>query len=219
MAAARPHLVLRARAALGVAALLWLVACMSSAPHETAARPSAQPGAQLKPQPGVVPDARPADAAYDWHGLVTAPFGSMLKDIPVALHEVLLFRDEAHAAAEAEDRDCYAISGAAPSFAGRKLDEYLLCFQHDRLSRIEATVPLPADEAAQVLSRACAMWLKQAAPLGPADRLEPTDSGCNGREGGIGFSAHLGLESSESAVLLSIALYSAADRDAEHGSQ
>ena len=42
-------------------------------------------------------DARPpVDASYDWHGLLIAPFGSVLKDIPLTLHEVLLFRDEAH---------------------------------------------------------------------------------------------------------------------------
>src|ERR1700686_4317644 len=73
------------------------------------------------PSPRVrVPDRAPAppnthepdDGSYDWHGLLIAPFGSVLKDIPVALHEVLLFRDEAHgnaatgnAAAEAPAAD------------------------------------------------------------------------------------------------------------------
>jgi len=220
------------RTALGVALSSTLAACMSAAPQGGAARPGAQPGLQSPTlKSGTAPDARQADAAYDWHGLVTAPFGSMLKDMPVALHEVLLFHDEAHAATEAEEQDCYTLSGPAPSFAGRKLDEYLLCFKHDRLWRIEAAVRLPAADAARVFSQACAAWLRKAAPAGPADRLGTTDSGCNGSEGGIGFSAQLGPasspasnpasnpESSDSDVPLSITLFSAADRDAERGVQ
>lgn len=205
-------------AALGVALLSTLAGCMSAAPQGSAARPTVQPSLQ------------PADAKYDWHGLVTAPFGSLLKDMPVALHEVLLFRDEERPAKGAEEQDCYTQSGPVPSFAGRKLDEYLLCFEHDRLSRIEAEVRLPADDAAQVFSQACAAWLRKSAPAEPADRLAP-DGGCNGREGGIGFSAQVGpasspepspesnQASSDTDVPLSITLYGAADRDAERGIQ
>jgi hypothetical protein len=206
---------LHARTALGVALSSTLAACMSAAPHGAAAPP--------EHQPGTAPDAQPADAAYDWHGLMAAPFGSMLKDMPVALHEVLLFRDEAHAATEAEEQDCYAQNGPAPSFAGQKLDEYLLCFKHDRLWRIGAAVRLPADNAAQVFSQMCATWLQKAAPAGPEDRLLPAAGGCDGRAGGVGFSAQLGpesnVESSDTDVRLSITLYSAADRDAERGIQ
>jgi hypothetical protein len=201
-------------AALGVALLSTLAASCTSAPPQGGA---ARPGAEAK--------VRPADAAYDWHGLVTAPFGSILKDMPVALHEVLLFHDETHAAAEAEEQDCYTLSGPAPSFAGQKLDQYLLCFKHDRLWRIEAAVRLPAADAAEAFSQACAAWLRKAAPADPAQ--PGTDGGCNGREGGIGFSAQLGpalnpassAQTSGSEVPLTIALYSAVDCDAECGVQ
>jgi hypothetical protein len=222
-------------AALGVALVSTLAACTSAAPQGSVARPAAQPAAQTPDRSAGAPDARP-DAAYDWHGLVTARFGSVLKDMPVALHEVLLFRDAAHAATEAEEQDCYTTSGPAPSFAGRKLDEYLLCFKHDRLWRIQATVRLSADDAAQVFSQACAAWLRKGAPAAPAERLGTserlgTDSVCSGRDGDIGFSAQLGSasnaesnpesksESGDTDVPLSITLYSAADRDAERVNQ
>jgi hypothetical protein len=120
-----------------------------------------------------------------------APFGSGLKDMPVALHEVLQFQDEAHANAETQDQDCYSTDGPSLSFAGRKLDEYLLCLKHDRLYRIEATLHLAPGEAAQLLARTCAAW--------PAGR-------CAGREGQISFSARLGEESAEREVPLSIIL-------------
>src|SRR5271170_7810382 len=54
----------------------------------------------------------PEDASYDWRVLLIAPFGSVLKEIPLTLHEVLLFRDKAHGAqaddAAAADYECYA---------------------------------------------------------------------------------------------------------------
>ena len=71
--------------------------------------------------------------------LLIAPFGSTLKDIPLMLHEVLMFRDEARAAGPG-DAECYAPDEAVPKFAGRTPDEYLLCFKQDRLSRIQASV-------------------------------------------------------------------------------
>ena len=72
--------------------------------------------------------AGPEDVSYDWHVLLIAPFGSTLKDIPLMLHEVLMFRDEAHGATELNDAECYAPDQAAPHFMGRAPDEYLLCF-------------------------------------------------------------------------------------------
>src|SRR5450631_2895039 len=62
----------------------------------------------------------PVNASYDWHGLIIAPFGSVLNDVPATLHEVLLFRDKAHgadaaAAGEAPvDAECYAAAAPAP---------------------------------------------------------------------------------------------------------
>ena len=55
-----------------------------------------------------------AGAAYDWHPLLVAPFGTRLVDSPVRLHEVLLFREQSLGSAEIESRDCYSIDGAPP---------------------------------------------------------------------------------------------------------
>jgi hypothetical protein len=101
--------------------------------------------------------------------LLIAPFGSVLKDIPAALHEVLLFRDEEPGSASAADADtvgaeCYAADAPAPRFLGRTPDEYVLCFKHERLSRIQASVRITAAQAADVFAAACAEWLKNAAP-------------------------------------------------------
>src|SRR5471032_653703 len=73
------------------------------------------------------PDASPApappalDGSYDWHVLMAAPFGTLLKDIPLTLHEVLLFRDDGPRAAT-EDPECYAPDNAAPQFVARTPD-------------------------------------------------------------------------------------------------
>jgi hypothetical protein len=101
--------------------------------------------------------------------LLIAPFGSVLKDIPAALHEVLLFRDEEPGSASAADADtvgaeCYAADAPAPRFLGRTPDEYVLCFKQERLSRIQASVRITAAQAADVFAAACADWLKNAAP-------------------------------------------------------
>ena len=121
------------------------------------------------------------DASYDWHVLVIAPFGSVLKDIPVPLHEVLLFRDEARAAAPADDAECYAPDQTAPQFVGHTPDEYLLCFKQDRLTRIQASVRLGTEQAPEVFAAACTGWLQRAiasaapapAPAAPGPSAAP----------------------------------------------
>src|SRR5579863_10547938 len=163
----------------------------------------------------------PADPSYDWHGLLIAPFGSLLKDIPAALHEVLLFRDDAHgngatgnatvsAAADAAtvDAECYAADAPAPRFVGRIPEEYLLCFKHDRLSRIQASVRVGVAQASDVFAAACAGWLKNAASTtgvatpgvggsgGAPGAVPPsaeaqTAGACEGRDGTIHFRGRL----------------------------
>ncbi len=71
---------------------------ISTAGRHVLMRPRADAAAALRassrlrrPQPAPAP----LDASYDWHVLLVAPFGSVLKDVPLTLHEVLLFRDEA----------------------------------------------------------------------------------------------------------------------------
>ena len=100
---------------------------------------------------------------------MVAPFGSVLKNIPGALHEVLLFRDEEHGSGSAADADtvgaeCYATDTPAPRFLGRTPDEYVLCFKQDRLFRIQASVRIAAAQATDVFTAACADWLTHGAP-------------------------------------------------------
>jgi hypothetical protein len=172
------------------AAAVWMLAACAASKHEVAPPPPAAPP--------------PLDASYDWHVLLIAPFGSVLKDIPLALHEVLVFRDEEHGASPADDPECYAADGAAPRFMMRSPSSYLLCFNHSRLSRIEATVRLPENQSVQIVAAACAMWTKNAqAPSSAgsegaerAERKEGSErsdgsEACEGADGGVAFAAHI----------------------------
>lgn len=177
------------------AVALVLAACTASPPRGESAQQN---------QPVPAQNSVMMDASYDWHGLVLAPFGTLLKESPIALHEALLFHEESRGAADVETKDCYGVDGAPPRFVGRQPDEYLLCFDHDRLTRIDASVRLDADEAAQVFARACSLWLKDSAPL------QGIGNTCEGRDGGIAFSAHLGSVPGETSAPLSMTLSSAA---------
>jgi hypothetical protein len=140
------------------------------------------------PPPAPAPPPPPDDSAYDWHALVIAPFGSVLKEVPLALHEVLLFRDDPKAAAD--EGECYGSDAKPPALLGRTPDEYTVCFKRDRLSRIQATLRLPRSEAPDVFAKTCAAWLRHAT----AD----ADAECAGRDGNVHFVGRLG-EDSEAA--------------------
>lgn len=167
------------RIAVSAALLAALAACRAPSPRVSAPAPAPPPAAHEL-----------GGESYDWHGLLIAPFGSVLKNIPVALHEVLLFRDEEHGSASAADADtvgaeCYAADAPAPRFLGRAPDEYVLCFKQDRLFRIQASVRVAAARAADIFAAACADWLKNAAPA-------TTGVGaCEGRDGDIRFRGRL----------------------------
>jgi hypothetical protein len=191
-----------ARFVLAAAMLPILAACASSS------SPSGHALSGHAPSEPPPPPTVKADTSYDWHGLVLAPFGTLLKDSPIALHEVLLFHDAAPGSGDVENRDCHAIDGAPPRFVGRQPDQYLLCFDHDRLNRIEASVRLPADDASPVFARACALWLKSMTP--PA----VTGNACEGRDGGIAFSARLALVPDEAVATVSMTLSDAAAHEA-----
>jgi hypothetical protein len=199
------------RAALATAAVLGAFAMLGALTGCRAPPPQATPPAR----PPAQADARPpVDASYDWHGLLVAPFGSVLKDIPLTLHEVLLFRDEAHGSAAVDDAECYAADTPAPRFLGRTPEEYLLCFKQDRLARIQASVRLAAAEAPEVFASACTGWLKNHAAAGPAAaELPAAQAGgvCKGRDGAIRFSAHTEEESDSAETTLSVTLDSAPD--------
>jgi hypothetical protein len=154
-----------------------LAACAASHPKPSAAPP---------------PAPAPLDASYDWHVLLVAPFGSVLKDVPLTLHEVLLFRDESQRTAPADELECYAVDGKRPLFVARSLTSYLLCFKHDRLTRVEASVRLPADEAARIFADACGLWMKNA---------HSTAEECTGSEGGTTFAGHFENDTDDSAQL------------------
>jgi hypothetical protein len=152
--------------------------------------------------------------ADDWHGLVIAPFGSVLKDVPMALHEVLLFRDDGAADNTPSASECYAADAPAPRFLGRTPDEYVLCFKQDRLSRIQAAVLLPAAEADGVFAAACAAWLRNAGAVAPGTATQGAAApgadatACEGRDGAIRFRGRLEQEAEST---LSIILDDAAD--------
>ena len=145
-----------------------------------------KPAAPLEQPPA------PLDASYDWHVLLVVPFGSVLKDVPLTLHEVLLFRDEAQGAAPADELECYAVDGTRPLFVARSPSEYLLCFKHDRLTRVEASVRLPADDAARIYADACGLWIKNA---------QATTEECAGLQSGVTFAGRFENEPDESAQL------------------
>jgi hypothetical protein len=179
--------------------LTTLIGCRAPPPQKT---PPARPPAPADERP-------PADASYDWHGLLVAPFGSVLKDVPLTLHEVLLFRDDAHGSAAVDDEECYAADTPAPRFLGRTPEEYLLCFKQDRLARIQASVGVAAAEAPEMFATACAGWLKNHIAAEPA--AGQGGDACQGRDGAIRFSARLEEESDSAETALSITLDSAPD--------
>jgi hypothetical protein len=168
-------------------------------------------GSRPSAVPPPAPVAAALDASYDWHGLVRVPFQTLLKESPVPLHEVLLFHEEP-APAEVENKDCHAVDGAPPRFVGQQPETYLLCFEHDHLTRIEASVRLPAADAPTVLARACALWSKNARRAVPAVADPPPDTAaapvnlCEGRDGDIAYSARLGLVPGEATGSVSITL-------------
>ncbi len=185
----------RAHFAVNILALLLSASCASTSSNDHRA----------PREPPPVPSAGVTDPSYDWHVLVLAPFGMLLKDSPIPLHEVLLFPDQAHGTdaaaanggnrADVESKDCFTIDRAPPRFVGQQPDQYLLCFDHDRLNRIEASVRLPAGEAPQVFARACALWLKSTLPAAGSGNA------CEGRDGGISFSGHLSAVPGDTAAL------------------
>jgi hypothetical protein len=190
MAAARRLSHARLAAGLAVVAVsgaAWLEGCAGSAPVRGPAPTAALPAA-------------PPAVSHDVSPLVLAPFGTAFKDVPVALTEVLVFH-QTDARRTSEDADCFRPNGVV-AFLGRAATEHLLCFDHDRLSRIEAAVVLPATEAPALFAAACADWQRDNPPAAPA----PAPDACEGRQGDIALSARRTDGPDSAAATVSITL-------------
>lgn len=176
-------------AAAIVASAAWLSGCAGSAP----ARRSPPSAATAAPAPPLV--------SHDFSGLLLAPFGTPFRDVSVPLTEVLVFH-QADGTRGREDGDCFR-PNVVVSFLGRAPTDHLLCFDHDRLEKIEAAVALPAAEAPALFAAACADWQRGAAAAAPGP-----DS-CEGRQQDIAFSAHRAEGPDPDAASVSITLTSA----------
>lgn len=186
---ARSRRLTRALAAAGlvapaVIAAAWLDGC-ASPPKSRDSAPT-------------LPPATPAAVSYDFSPLVPAPFGTPFKDVPGPLTEVLVFHQPG-ARRTSEDADCFRPS-AAVSFLGRTPTDHLVCFDHDRLQRIEASIVLPAPDAPALFAAACADW------RGGNSAAAPEPDACEGRRGDIAFSAHRAEGPDGADVTLSITL-------------
>ena len=192
MARAAQELTARLRWALPACGLLVVCACAAT-PPATGIAPAGAPVA-------------PPEASFDWRPLVPMPFGTLLKSSPAPLHEVLVFQERSQPAAggdgDSDSRDCYTVDAAPPRFIGRRPDEYLLCFEHDRLARIDASVRVTPADAEPLFARACAGWAATAAAGTPAV--------CEGRDGNIAFKASLDA-APDGAALISLRLTAAPD--------
>lgn len=155
-------------------------------------------GCAAAPPPAVPPPAVPPALSYDFSPLLPAPFGTSFKDIPVPLTEVLVFNERAQSRAN-EYQDCFRPNGSI-EFLGRPPTDYLVCFEHDRLSRIEASVELPEPLAPAVFAAACAEWQGGVRTQGSAS------DACDGRRGDIEWSARRTPGSDPAAATISIAL-------------
>jgi len=175
-------------AAATLASAAWLSGCAGSAP----ARRSPPSAATAAPVPPLV--------SHDFSGLLLAPFGTPFKDVSVPLTEVLVFH-QADGTRGREDGDCFR-PNVVVSFLGRAPTDHLLCFDHDRLRKVEAAVALPAAEAPALFAAACAEWQRGAATEQGADA-------CEGELQDIGFSAHRSEGPDPDAATLSITLVSA----------
>jgi hypothetical protein len=137
--------------------------------------------ASRKPEPA---SAVAAQASL-WGSLLVAPLGSLLTQVPVALREVLLFREDERGLAESEEQECYAKSGVPFVFDGNPLDDYVLCFTQEHLYRVEAATHWQASTAATNFTAFCSRWL-----LG-ATNPEQDAEHCAGRSGEVEYIARL----------------------------
>ena len=188
MAHAHRGLASRLRGLAATAGAAALAACAASSPP-TGAKAPAGGWPRAGPSPG-----------YEWRALVIVPFGTLLKDVPYRLSEVVVFHDAA-AGGGHDDRDCYALQGSVPPrLFGRPVAEYSLCFSSDRLNRIEASASLPAQSATAEFGAACAEWQRKGTPGAL------TADSCEDRDGGTEIDARLTTSAASGEPVVSIVL-------------
>jgi hypothetical protein len=183
-------------AAATVSSAAWLPGCAASAPARGSASSAA--ATALPALPAV---------SHDFSGLVLAPFGTLFKDVSVPLTEVLVFH-QADGGRVREDSDCFR-PDVAVSFLGRAPTDHLLCFDHDRLQRIEAAVALPAAAAPALFAAACADWQRGAAATAGAAAAAQGPDACEGRQQDIAFNARRTEGPDADSATVSITLVSA----------
>jgi hypothetical protein len=130
------------------------------------------------------------DASYDWHVLLVAAFGGLYKDVALPRYEVFVLDGQA----QDSPGECYGIDQAAPRFLSQVPTELLLCFRHDHLVRIEATVMLLAADAPKILADACALWQRNAGVTAPPAGAPEAAGACRGRDGEVDFNGRLEQE-------------------------
>lgn len=164
--------------------LLMLTACAGSSPDK-------------------IPATRPEAAAADWRDLLVAPFGSARKDIHRAMHETFLFDAvpgasmtsadnkspepagvEASSNLAATDEECFSLSRDLPQMFRIAPDSYVLCFYHDHLVRVEASLPVASLKVASVWEEICS----RVAKLNPETLAEISHT-CEGRHASVIFRA------------------------------
>jgi hypothetical protein len=177
--------------AAAVSTAAWLEGCAASAPARGSASTASSSAASAAAA------SAPA-VSHDFTPLVLAPFGTAFKDVPVPLTEVLVFH-QPDARRTSEDADCFR-PNVVVSFLGRAPTDHLLCFDRDRLKRIEASVALSAAEAPALFAAACADWRGG----NPPTALEP--DACEGRQGDIAYSARRSDAADSAAATVSITL-------------
>jgi hypothetical protein len=158
------------------------------------------------PPPATAPTAPTASSVRvpDWLEIPVAPLGSALAALYPELHEVLYFQGPRSAAEQPGSvepqpaADCYRANGSSPRVLSHLTDDYVLCFVHDRLTRVEAVLELPVDAARSLAQQLCDAWLP-----GSLDATR-SEYDCGGRRGDAAFRVLRGNRTSESGVSLSI---------------
>ncbi len=206
------------RAASGM--LAWcaasLCACSTLAP---APAPPAVATAATAPSPAsAAPHLPPAD---DWRTLLPVPFDSTVAQVPFALKEVLLFQGAVQTGAvqtgaartgesrraDSEPGDCFTTAENKPRLRGIEPDDYVLCFYHDRLYRVEAVLRLSRELPPETFQHWCAQWLEGlSAPQSDAER-------CAGSDADTTFEATLAYDTELAGPLVTVIVQNQATRE------